>query len=357
MAKKKLKQEVQEGVLLSELTTIKLGGKAKYFMDCSSEEEIISALKYADENELKVFVMSGGSNVVFPDDGFDGLVIRVNNKGIEFNGETVTVKAGEDWDEFVQKCIENDLQGIECLSGIPGSVGSTPIQNVGAYGQEVREVIVSVNAINRDTLEEMRFTNEDCDFKYRSSRFKEADKDKYIITEVTFLLNREKVPQVRYAELNKYLNEFEKNFIKLKPGKEMLTALRKAVINIRKTKSMVIDPKDPNSVSCGSFFLNPVLDHEEYIRFKRACRRKNINFPRFKTPEGRKIPAAWIIENAGFQRGYRKGNVGISENHSLALVNYGGTTEELLELAEEILERVEDQLRVELFYEPVIVNS
>lgn len=356
MAKKKTKIEVQEGVLLSELTTIKLGGKAKYFIECTSEDEIISALKYADENELRVFIMSGGSNVVFPDEGFDGLIIRINNKGVEFNGETVTVKAGEDWDDFIQKCIENDLQGIECLSGIPGSVGSTPIQNVGAYGQEVQDVIVSVKAIDRDTLEEVRFMNDECDFKYRSSRFKEEDKDKYIITEVTFFLHKEKVPQIRYAELNKYLKEYV-NIMKFKPGKEMLTAVRNAVITIRKTKSMVIDPKDPNSVSCGSFFLNPVLDHEEYIRFKRACRRKNINFPRFKTPEGRKIPAAWIIENSGFQRGYRKGNVGISENHSLALVNYGGTTAELIELAEEILERVDDQLRVELFYEPVVVNN
>lgn len=356
MAKKKTKIEVQEGVLLSELTTIKLGGKAKYFIECTSEDEIISALKYADENELRVFIMSGGSNVVFPDEGFDGLIIRINNKGVEFNGETVTVKAGEDWDDFIQKCIENDLQGIECLSGIPGSVGSTPIQNVGAYGQEVQDVIVSVKAIDRDTLEEVRFMNDECDFKYRSSRFKEEDKDKYIITEVTFFLHKEKVPQIRYAELNKYLKEYV-NIMKFKPGKEMLSAVRNAVITIRKTKSMVIDPKDPNSVSCGSFFLNPVLDHEEYIRFKRACRRKNINFPRFKTPEGRKIPAAWIIENSGFQRGYRKGNVGISENHSLALVNYGGTTAELIELAEEILERVDDQLRVELFYEPVVVNN
>src|SRR5690606_5728676 len=173
MAKKKTKIDVQEGVLLSELTTIKLGGKAKYFIECTSEDEIISALKYADENELRVFVMSGGSNVVFPDEGFDGLIIRINNKGVEFNGETVTSKAGEDWDGFVLKCIENDVQGIECLSGILGSVGSTPIQNVGAYGQEVQDVIVSVKAIDRDTLEEVRFMNDECDFKYRSSRFKE----------------------------------------------------------------------------------------------------------------------------------------------------------------------------------------
>ena len=251
------KLAIKENLPLSTLTTIKLGGNARYFISCESEEEIISALKYAKDNKLEVFVMSGGSNVIFPDEGFKGLVLQVNNKGIEFDDELVTSKAGENWDEFVAQCVDKGLGYIECLSGIPGSVGATPIQNVGAYGQEVKDSIVLVKAIDRDTLEEIEFLNADCNFSYRNSRFKSEDKDKYIITEVTFRLKKNCIPHLRYAELNRYLNQFI-DMETLLPGREKLTIVRNAVLEIRKKKGMVIDPKDPYSVSCGSFFTNPI---------------------------------------------------------------------------------------------------
>jgi UDP-N-acetylmuramate dehydrogenase len=266
-------------------------------------------------------------------------------------------KAGEEWDTLVAQCVDKGLGYIECLSGIPGSVGSTPIQNVGAYGQEIKDSIVSVKAIDRDTLEEVSFNNDECGFSYRSSRFKSEDKDKYIITEVTFRLKKNCIPHIRYAEVNRYM----KNTVDmdtLLPGREKLTILRNAILEIRKKKSMVIDPKDKNSVSCGSFFLNPILGKDEFRKFLKNCKRLELKFPAFDDPKGTKLSAAWLIENSGFKKGYKKGNVGISKNHSLALVNYGeGTTEELLELADEIKERVEQQFMVELHNEPVIVNG
>lgn len=353
---KKEKLEVKESFPLADLTTIKLGGNARYFVSCDSEEQIIEALKYAKDKSLSVFVMSGGSNVIFPDEGYHGLVLQVNNKGIEFNEETVVSKAGEEWDSLVAQCVDKGLGYIECLSGIPGSVGSTPIQNVGAYGQEVKDSIVSVKAIDRDTFEEVLFYNDECGFSYRNSRFKSDDRDKYIITEVTFRLKKNCTPHIRYAEINRYLKNV--NMEALLPGREKLTILRNAILEIRKKKSMVIDPKDRNSVSCGSFFLNPILNPDEFKKFRKYCKRLELKFPSFDDPRGTKLSAAWLIENAGFKKGYKKGNVGISENHSLALVNYGrGTTEEILKLANEIKEKVEQQFMVELHNEPVIVNS
>jgi UDP-N-acetylmuramate dehydrogenase len=349
--------DVKESFPLADLTTIKLGGNARYFVSCDSEEQIIEALKYAKDKSLSVFVMSGGSNVIFPDSGYKGLVLQVNNKGIEFNDETIVSKAGEEWDNLVAQCVDRGLGYIECLSGIPGSVGSTPIQNVGAYGQEVKDSIVSVKAIDRDTLEEVSFYNDECGFSYRNSRFKSDDRDKYIITEVTFRLKKNCIPHIRYAEVNRYL----KNTVDmdtLLPGREKLTILRNAILEIRKKKSMVIDPKDKNSVSCGSFFLNPILNEEQFKKFRKYCKRLELKFPSFDDPKGTKLSAAWLIENSGFKKGYKKGNVGISKNHSLALVNYGeGTTKELLELADEIKEKVGQQFMVELHNEPVIVNG
>ncbi|MCB0720778.1 MAG: UDP-N-acetylmuramate dehydrogenase [Ignavibacteriae bacterium] len=350
------KLAIEENLSLSSLTTIKLGGKARYFVSCKNEEDIIAALKYAKENSLDVFVISGGSNVVFPDSGYSGLILKVDNKGIDFQDEIVVCKAGEDWDNFVAQCVDKGLGYIECLSGIPGSVGSTPIQNVGAYGQEVKDSIVSLKAIDRETYEIIEFSNAECEFGYRSSRFKSADKDKYIITEVTFRLKKNCIPHIRYAELNRYLNHFL-DMETLLPGREKLTIVRNAVLEIRRKKSMLIDPKDPNSVSCGSFFTNPILDEEEFRHFKKICKRMHIKFPMFDDPKGTKLSAAWLIENAGLEKGYQRRGVGISEKHTLALVNYGeGTTEALLSLANWIKEKVKRKFSVELEIEPVIVS-
>ena len=345
---------------LSGVTTVRLGGKAKYFRVCEDTEDIKACLSISKEKSVPLYVISGGSNVIFPDEGFEGIVIKIASKGTEFeeagNGLTrIRCSAGEDWDRFVKMCVDKGLAGIECLSGIPGSAGSTPIQNVGAYGQEVKDTIESVKAIDRETMEEVSFSNEECGFGYRQSRFKSEDKDRYIITEVTFLLRNDGEPELKYPELKKQIEE-STDLDSLPPGSGKLNAVRDSVIGIRRRKSMVIDGNDENSVSCGSFFMNPVLEGEDFEKFKAACENEGLIFPLYDSQGGVKIPAAWLIENAGFRKGYRKGGAGISGNHTLALVNYSGTAKELLALAEEIKEGVKKKFGITLYNEPVIIK-
>ncbi|MFC2092916.1 UDP-N-acetylmuramate dehydrogenase [Bacteroidota bacterium] len=361
MSKAKININFQHSVSLSELTTIKLGGEAKLFCNCKTTDEIIACLIYAKTENLPVQVIGGGSNIIFSDDGFNGIVIKIYIKGIKFNELEknlieITSGAGEAWDDFVKLCIDNNLNGVECLSGIPGCVGATPIQNVGAYGQEVSNTIVSVEAIDRLTLKTVEFTNEECNFGYRQSRFKNKDKDKYIITKVTYSMKKFAEPKIKYPELKKYLDDNTK-LNALKNGKEKLSAIRDIVIDIRKSKSMIIDSNDPNTVSCGSFFLNPVLTEEEFKELEKTCIKSNLNVPAYKTDKGIKISAAWLLENAGFHKGYKKGGVGISTNHSLALINCGGSAKELLELSDKIENEVYYKLGVKLSNEPEIVKE
>lgn len=351
--------EIQHNVNLREFTTIGLGGKAKYFIHCKSVTDIISCLKFAKDNNSEVQVMSGGSNIIFPDDGFDGIVMFINLKGVEFKEEEnsiyANVKAGESWDEFVLKCIGRGLTGIECLSGIPGSVGSTPIQNVGAYGQEVKDLIVSLKAIDRLTLQESIFENKDCLFGYRQSRFKNRDKDKYVITEVSFRFEKEREPVIKYKELQQLLDS--KNSLKSALSlKDKLKLIRNSVYYLRKGKSMITDRNDPNSKSCGSFFINPVLNDIEFEKFILSSGKLTDEIPVFKTGKENKISAAWLVEQAGFHKGYIKGGAGISQNHSLALININGTTKELLDLAKDIEVSVFDKFGIILSKEPVIVE-
>lgn len=350
-------QGLKENVNLSEYTTIKLGGTARYFIDCYSADNIKKALTFARENNLEAYIMGGGSNLVFPDEGVNGIVIRNKILGIVFEEENGGYAAavsggGENWDELVRLCIDNGLAGIECLSGIPGSVGATPIQNVGAYGQEVKDTIVSVNAINKETLENITFSNDECRFSYRESRFKKEDKDKYIITSVTFRLKQNGEPVIKYNELQNYITE-NTSFTSLPPGREKLAAVRDAVLAIRKKKSMVIDPADPDSISCGSFFMNPIISIDEFgaLQSKLA----GVQVPNFSAEKGVKIPAAWLIENSGFAKGYTKNGAGISYSHTLALVNRGGTAKDLLHLASEITAAVKEKFGITLQKEPVVV--
>ena len=350
----------QYNVLLSSLISIKLGGEAKLFCNCKTTDELKACLIYAKTENLPIQVIGGGSNIIFPDEGFDGVVIKIDIKGIKLkelidNAVEVTSGAGEVWDDFVKLCIDNNLTGVECLSGIPGNVGATPIQNVGAYGQEVSNTIVSVEAIDRLTLKTVEFTNEECNFGYRQSSFKNKSKDKYIITNITYRLKKFSEPKIKYPELKKRLDE-KTSWDSLENGKKKLSVIRDSVIDIRKSKSMVIDSKDPNTVSCGSFFLNPVLTVEEFKELEKICSKNNIRIPSYKTDEGIKIPAAWLVENAGFHKGYRKGGVGISTNHSLALINCGGSAKELLELSSKIENDVYNIFGIKLKQEPEIVK-
>ncbi|MEO8210440.1 MAG: UDP-N-acetylmuramate dehydrogenase [bacterium] len=348
--------DFQEDVLLSNYTTIGLGGKAKYFLECKTVNEINSVLNFSKDNNLKVQVISGGSNIIFPDEGFEGLVLKIDLKGIKLIEEDdfviTKVSAGENWDDFVKIIIAKGLSGIECLSGIPGSVGAAPIQNVGAYGQEVKDTIVSLNAIDRDTFETVTFDNPECDFDYRLSRFKTNDKDKYIITEVSFRFKKNNQPEIKYPELQKYI-EYHFDRSHSDSLLEKLNQIRKSVLALRKKKSMLIDKDDPNSKSCGSFFMNPVLNEIEFEKFKSRAGRND--FPFYKTGENFKIPAAWLVEQAGFTKGYKKNGVGISENHSLALININGTSGELLKLAYEIEKKIMEKFGIKLYKEPVIV--
>jgi UDP-N-acetylmuramate dehydrogenase len=309
---------------------------------------------------MPVQVMGGGSNLIFSDEGFSGLVMKIGLQGVRFEdrGEecVVGVQAGQDWDRLVQASVERGLGGIECLSGIPGLVGATPMQNVGAYGQEVEDVITVVRALERETLQMVEFERQACGFAYRQSRFKNEDLGRYIIVEVEYCLKKEARPQLHYAELQRYVEE-KVDIEGLESG-AALQAVRQAVLELRRGKSMVVDAADPNARSAGSFFLNPVVSKQQFgaIEERWAAMGGEGAVPSFDAAEGVKVPAAWLVERAGFAKGYRRGGIGVSEKHALALVNWGGTTRELLQLAEQICRGVEEKFGVRLEREPVVVE-
>ena len=345
--------EIKKDIPLAPFTTLRIGGKARFFVRAESKNDVIEAFEFADKNNLEIFVLGGGSNILISDNGFDGLVLQIAIKGIENNGETLTVGAGEDWDEFVKFCVRENLAGVECLSGIPGFVGGTPVQNVGAYGQEVSETIVSVRIFDRKAREIKTLTNADCGFEYRKSIFNTTEKNCYIVLAVTFALDKNGKPKIAYQDLKNYFAEKVPN----------LAETREAVLQIRRKKSMVIDAGDLNSQSAGSFFKNPIVELEQFQNIVTKCTKLNIigendKIPHF--PSGKnlvKIPAAWLIEKAGFQKGYTKGRVGLSTNHTLALINRGdATAQELIELKNEIQAKVAEIFGIELLPEPVFVG-
>jgi UDP-N-acetylmuramate dehydrogenase len=349
--------QLREHVPLAPYTTLGLGGKARYLVECGSEDEVRAALAYAADRLLPVYVLGGGSNVVFPDSGFPGLVVRITIGGIEFrDGPSPEVRAGAgvDWDALVQGAVERGWTGVECLSGIPGTVGGTPIQNVGAYGQEIAETLVSVVCLDRTTLERRAFTARDCAFGYRDSRFKRADRERYIVLEVVLRLARDQRPRIRYPELQRAVAAL--GGVDTIPTGEAVRLVRQAVLGLRRGKSMVLDPADPNTRSVGSFFTNPVLSVAAFAELEKRWQ----GIPSFPAADGGgvKVPAAWLVERAGFPKGYRGsgGGAGISTRHALALVNLGGTSADLLALAEEVRAGVEQQFGIRLAYEPEVVS-
>lgn len=338
--------KVRENVPLAPLTTIGIGGPARYFVSAVTVDELREALDWASQRSLPVFILGGGSNLLVSDDGFTGLVIQISLHGRVVESEdryaTVKVAAGEPWDSFVEMATASGWAGIECLSGIPGSTGATPIQNVGAYGQDVSETIIRVETLDRTTGRVVAFTNAECRFGYRASRFKNQEPGRHVVLNVTFRLERGGPATIRYPELQKYLDEQEVAIADL-------TGVRSAVIAIRKRKGMVIDPSDPDTRSDGSFFMNPVVPAGELGEF---------GGPSFPAGEGFvKLSAAWLIENAGFTKGYSHGNVGLSSKHSLAIINRGGgTAAEVRELVELIQRRVRERFGVELHPEPNFIG-
>lgn len=340
-----------ENIPLGPKTTIKLGGPARYFTEVGSTEELIAALAQAKHQHLDVHILGGGSNTIFADQGFDGLVIQINLKGVIITEDgQVTAAAGEEWDQLVQQTINAGLSGFECMSGIPGLVGATPMQNVGAYGQDTSQSLVRLEALDRKTTHSVTFSAPECSFEYRGSRFKYQDAGRYIITKVIYQLKPNGRPKVVYAQLIEKLGGAAA-VQHLGTGAPALQAVRQAVLELRADKSMVVNSADPNSRSCGSFFVNPILNNMQLDRIRQVAEP-----PTFKDKQGTKVPAAWLIEQSGFTKGYRQGGVGISANHPLALVNYGGTTTELLELAADIQGKVAELFGVSLKREPVIVE-
>jgi UDP-N-acetylmuramate dehydrogenase len=351
-------QSLRENVPLAPMTTLGIGGPARFFADCANVETLAAGVAWARENALPVFVLGGGSNVVVADDGFDGLVLRVAiggiNARVDEDAAIVTAGAGEEWDALVAYTVERNLAGLECLSGIPGRVGATPMQNVGAYGQETSEALRSVEALDLETAERVCFNQGECEFGYRASRFKGRDQGRYVITRVSYRLKPDGTPAVRYAELQRYLAENGATV-------PTLAQVREAVIAIRRRKAMVIDRADMDSRSVGSFFMNPTVTEAAFERIRSAAARFAQNaeaMPAFPSSDNRvKLSAAWLIERAGIHRGTVHGNVGTSTKHALAIINRGsGTAREILELCRIIQSRVRDTFGVELSPEPVFVG-
>jgi UDP-N-acetylmuramate dehydrogenase len=342
-------------VPLATLTSLKLGGAAKRVVFAESEDEITSSAREADASKTPLLVLGGGSNLVASDDGFDGTVLRVASRGVHVanDGEHVRldVQGGEPWDELVARACEEGFVGIECLSGIPGLVGATPMQNVGAYGQDVSGVIEHVRAFDRERGEVVVFSNEACGFAYRHSMFRGSSR--WIITRVRFRMRRGRSAQdLRYAELVRALGG---------EASVPLAHVRETVIALRRKKGMVIEPIDADSVSAGSFFTNPIVDNALAADVARHAQlAPGESMPQWaegSEGEGRtKLSAGWLIERAGFTKGTSRGNVAISTKHALALVNRGGTTKDLVALAAEIRDGVYSRLRVELHPEPIFVG-
>jgi UDP-N-acetylmuramate dehydrogenase len=344
---------LQRNVSLAPLTTIGIGGPARLFFRAANVDEVRDVVSWSAAQHEPLFILGGGSNLLISDQGFDGVVLQIDLRGITVRDEdpdavTVHVGAGERWDDVVAFAVSRGWAGIECLSGIPGLTGATPIQNVGAYGQDVSETIVEVEAIERGTGRVTTLMNAECGFGYRQSVFKGEAKDRYIVTGVTFRLRPGGTASIRYPELRKYLDE---NAIDLRD----LGRVRNAVIAIRKRKGMVLDSSDPDTRSDGSFFMNPVLTHPEFEEFLRRAGKADV--PHFPAGDQTKLSAAWLIENAGFHKGFVHGNVGISTKHTLALINRGGgTAREVLELVTMIQDRIRDAFGVDVHPEPNFIG-
>jgi UDP-N-acetylmuramate dehydrogenase len=346
-----------ENVPLAPYTTLGIGGPARFLVRATTGDQILSALDFARARSCPVFVLGGGSNIVVSDDGFPGLVLRIELSGIrhldEEDDARISAGAGVEWDTFVRYCVKRNLAGIECLSGIPGTVGATPIQNVGAYGSEVGEVISAIRVLDRDTHSVTELRGADCKFGYRSSIFNTTHQNRYIVLKVDFALRSHGKPRISYQDL-------QQRFAGKRPT---ISEAREAVLEIRRSKAMVLQEGDADSKSVGSFFKNPILNSEAAAGVEEQARAHGVlghseSIPRLAAPEGKeKLPAAWLVEHAGFYRGFAQGNAGISSKHSLAFVNRGGASaRDFLNLMQLIQARVQALFGIELQPEPVLVG-
>jgi UDP-N-acetylmuramate dehydrogenase len=333
--------QVRLGVPLAGLTTLGVGGPADRLIEVEDTAELVAAVREADEAGRPLLLLGGGSNVVAPDEGWAGDVVAVRTRGIERDRGRLVVQAGEPWDELVAYAAENRLAGIEALSGIPGSTGATPVQNVGAYGQEVAQTITAVRVYDRAEKNERTLSPAECGFAYRDSRLK-REPGRFVVLDVTFELDESDLSRpVGYAELARRLG--------VEIGERVpLQGVRDAVVELRRGKGMVLDPSDPDSRSAGSFFTNPIVAADRAVE---GC-------PSWPADGGRvKLSAAWLVEHAGFGKGTRDGRVGTSSRHSLAVTTEpGATATELLAFADRVVATVQEKFAVTLEREPTAVR-
>jgi UDP-N-acetylmuramate dehydrogenase len=349
--------KTQENIPLAPLTTFNVGGPARYFIEAHSEHEVSEAVAFAFARKLPLFVLGGGSNLLVSDSGWPGLVLKVSLAGVEFEGDLQKMLfhagAGENWDSLVALAVSKNCGGIECLSGIPGTVGGTPVQNVGAYGQEVSQTITHVRVLEIATGKLMDLSNSDCGFSYRSSTFNGARRGEFIVLEVSYRLCRNAEPKVEYADVKNF-------FATTKVENPTLQQVREAVRSIRQSKAMLLVEGDEDCRSAGSFFKNPIVSATEAIRIEAVAQKfaPAALLPCYPSADGKvKIAAAWLVEQAGFHKGYSLGPVGISRKHTLAIVNRGGATaKDILALKDAIQKKVFDLWGVSLQPEPVFVG-
>lgn len=356
--------EIEQNVQLKQFTTFKVGGNADYFCRVSSADELKEAVNFSKENNLPIFALGGGSNILISDDGFSGLVIRMEIKGISFEEKDkdvfITAGAGESWDNLVQKCISNNIAGIECLSGVPGTVGAAPIQNIACYGQSVDKVISGVNAINITTGEEIYFSNRECDFRYRNSFFKTKKGKGYIITHVEFIFNKEKKPSAEYKDYKYSIADYFKN----KKNPPALSDIRNAVMDIRNKKGMIINRQCKPYKSAGSFFSAPIVSNKmfEYVKNvagSDTAKMKELE-PWHWTIDSRKvkIAPAFLMEYTDFKKGYMSGNVGISPKHSLAIINLGkANASDIFKLSQKIKKEIYKKFKIKLENEVNLIGN
>ncbi|MBV8205820.1 MAG: UDP-N-acetylmuramate dehydrogenase [Acidobacteria bacterium] len=346
--------QVRENIPLAPLATLGVGGPARYFAEAAGSADVQAAIRWAGQRNVRLFVLGGGSNLVISDAGFPGLVLRIAIPGMDDRRENgsliLQAGAGVEWDAAVARAVELGAAGVECLSGIPGTVGGTPVQNVGAYGQEVSDTICEVEAVDRETGEVSSFCAAACQFAYRSSIFNTVARERYVIVRVSFALEPGGAPAIRYADLKRYFSEHG-------PAQPSLADARCAVREIRRAKAMLICEGEEDCRSAGSFFKNPIVTSAENQRLADLAARAGATIPSFHTAEGLKVSAAWLVEHSGFQKGYARGAVGISRRHALAIVNRGGATAaDVIVLKDEIQRGVRDAWGVELVPEPVFVG-
>lgn len=341
--------KIAENIPLAPFTTFGIGGPARWFVAASSEDEIAEATSWARGRGVPLFVLGGGSNLLVADAGFNGLVLQVALRGIVIEQGVVRAAAGEPWEYCVERSLEAAWAGLECLAGIPGTVGGTPVQNVGAYGQEVAPVIERVRAFDTEDRSFVEFSAAECGFSYRRSRFNTTDRGRFIVTRVDFRLAPGGTAALRYPDLRRAVEAAYPN------AQPSLTQVAAIVRRIRQSKGMLLVEGDADCRSAGSFFKNPIVPEAHFQNI--AAHSAAPHFPA-GVAGAVKIPAAWLIEQAGFVKGYALGNAGISSRHTLALVNRGGATAaEILALAKKISAAVEAQFGIRLEQEPVLVGS